>query len=112
MAAGFAFFQAANAAVRASGGGSGRRRRRGTGGGSSPLLCSLLCALSLAIDGSCNGGISGGADDKVVIFTLDYPKDSRGNGLESTVILAGCADAVCCWGLVAASIMWMDSSIY
>jgi len=31
-------------------------------------------ALSVAIDGSCNGGISGGADDKVVIFTLDHPK--------------------------------------
>ncbi|RLM54297.1 Transducin/WD40 repeat-like superfamily protein isoform 4 [Panicum miliaceum] len=31
-------------------------------------------ALSIAIDGSCNGGISGGADDKVVIFTLDHPK--------------------------------------
>ncbi|CAD6337861.1 unnamed protein product [Miscanthus lutarioriparius] len=31
-------------------------------------------ALSIAIDGFCNGGISGGADDKVVMFTLDHPK--------------------------------------
>ncbi|CAN6179579.1 unnamed protein product [Urochloa humidicola] len=31
-------------------------------------------ALSIAIDGSCTGGISGGADDKVVIFTLDHQK--------------------------------------
>ncbi|CAN6191652.1 unnamed protein product [Urochloa humidicola] len=31
-------------------------------------------ALSITIDGSCNGGISGGADDKVVIFTLDHQK--------------------------------------
>ncbi|XP_066376898.1 protein DECREASED SIZE EXCLUSION LIMIT 1-like isoform X1 [Miscanthus floridulus] len=31
-------------------------------------------ALSTAIDGFCNGGISGGADDKVVMFTLDHPK--------------------------------------
>ncbi|CAL5045505.1 unnamed protein product [Urochloa decumbens] len=31
-------------------------------------------ALSIAIDGSCNGGISGGADDKVVMFTLDHQK--------------------------------------
>lgn len=31
-------------------------------------------ALSIAIDGFCNGGISGGADDKVVMFTLDHQK--------------------------------------
>ncbi|XP_066371194.1 protein DECREASED SIZE EXCLUSION LIMIT 1-like isoform X1 [Miscanthus floridulus] len=31
-------------------------------------------ALSIAVDGFCNGGISGGADDKVVMFTLDHPK--------------------------------------
>ncbi|CAL5050633.1 unnamed protein product [Urochloa decumbens] len=31
-------------------------------------------ALSIAMDGSCNGGISGGADDKVVIFTINHQK--------------------------------------
>ncbi|AQL02332.1 Protein DECREASED SIZE EXCLUSION LIMIT 1 [Zea mays] len=37
-------------------------------------ILSRCAALSIAIDGFCNGGISGGADDKVVMFTLDHPK--------------------------------------
>ncbi|XP_066376901.1 protein DECREASED SIZE EXCLUSION LIMIT 1-like isoform X4 [Miscanthus floridulus] len=37
-------------------------------------ILSRCAALSTAIDGFCNGGISGGADDKVVMFTLDHPK--------------------------------------
>ncbi|XP_062227942.1 protein DECREASED SIZE EXCLUSION LIMIT 1 isoform X1 [Phragmites australis] len=31
-------------------------------------------ALSITIDGLCNGGISGGADNKIIMFTLDHPK--------------------------------------
>ncbi|KAL6861474.1 hypothetical protein ACP4OV_017174 [Aristida adscensionis] len=31
-------------------------------------------ALSIAIDGLCNGGISGGADNKIIMFSLDHPK--------------------------------------
>ncbi|KAG6485065.1 protein DECREASED SIZE EXCLUSION LIMIT 1-like isoform X1 [Zingiber officinale] len=63
--------------------------------------------LSLATDGSCNGGISGGADNQVILFSLDHQKSACTIKKELTVDRPGTADtAIRADSKIAATAGW------